>query len=100
MWMHARGVLARMCAHARQEWLAEHVQLGAAEILDVGFEVPIGGRVVHLRRRCLPAHVAGDVGYSLPARHHRSAFYGCADIAPLACRSGAAVLRPNSPEVG
>jgi len=33
-------------------WLAEHVVLDEAppEILDVGFEVPIGGRTVHLQR--------------------------------------------------
>ncbi|CAE7278075.1 unnamed protein product [Symbiodinium natans] len=32
------------------EWLAETVDLSSPEILDVGFEVPIGGRTVHLHR--------------------------------------------------
>lgn len=57
------------------EWLAEHVQLGAAEILDVGFEVPIGGRVVHLRRVAqwpMPTAPGGRLRISVPADHQES----------------------------
>ncbi|CAK0800219.1 unnamed protein product [Prorocentrum cordatum] len=32
------------------EWLARHADLARPELLDVGFEVPIGGRTVHLQR--------------------------------------------------
>lgn len=31
-------------------WLAQHADLESPQILDVGFEVPIGGRTVHLQR--------------------------------------------------
>lgn len=57
------------------EWLAEHVDLRAPEVLDVGFEVPVGGRVVHLRRVAqwpLPTAPGGRLRLSVPFDHQES----------------------------
>mmetsp|Transcript_50333 Transcript_50333/g.157574 ORF Transcript_50333/g.157574 Transcript_50333/m.157574 type:complete len:317 (+) Transcript_50333:1-951(+) len=54
-------------------WLAEHVDLGRREILDVGFEVPIGGRTVQLLRIVqwpLASAFGGQLRLSAPIEHH------------------------------
>lgn len=54
------------------QWLAEHVDLGRSEALDVGFEVPIGGRTVHLRRVVqwpLASAAGGKLRLSAPVEH-------------------------------
>lgn len=54
------------------EWLAQHVDLHMADVLDVGFEVPIGGRVVHLRRVAqwpLPSAPGGRLRLTVPVEH-------------------------------
>mmetsp|Transcript_31112 Transcript_31112/g.90760 ORF Transcript_31112/g.90760 Transcript_31112/m.90760 type:complete len:490 (+) Transcript_31112:140-1609(+) len=60
------------------EWLAQHVQLGPehpAEVLDVGFEVPIAGRTVHLRKVAqwaMPTAPGGRLRLSVPVEHQES----------------------------
>lgn len=57
------------------EWLAQHVDLHTVDVLDVGFEVPIGGRVVHLRRVAqwpLPSASGGRLRLTVPIEHQES----------------------------
>eukprot|EP00930_Biecheleria_cincta_P063618 TRINITY_DN4915_c0_g1_i2.p1 TRINITY_DN4915_c0_g1~~TRINITY_DN4915_c0_g1_i2.p1 ORF type:complete len:371 (-),score=67.25 TRINITY_DN4915_c0_g1_i2:51-1163(-) len=53
-------------------WLAEHADLESSHELDVGFEVPIGGRTVHLQRVVqwrLPGAPGGQLLVTAPIAH-------------------------------
>lgn len=53
-------------------FLAEHADLQRPQILDVGFEVPIGGRKVHLQRVVqwtLPSVAGGRLRITAPIEH-------------------------------
>jgi len=54
------------------DWLATHVNLEQTQILDVGFEVPIGGRCIQLRRVAqwpLATAPGGKLRLSAPIEH-------------------------------
>jgi len=54
------------------KWLAEHADLSDPEILDVGFEVPMGGRLVHLQQVVqwkLPSAPGGNLRVTAPIEH-------------------------------
>jgi len=54
------------------QWLAEHADLENPHELDVGFEVPIGGRTVHLQRVVqwrLPSAPGGKLLVTAPIEH-------------------------------
>jgi len=53
-------------------WLAEHADLGSPAVLDVGFEVPIAGRMVHFGRVvqwALPSAPGGKLLLTAPMAH-------------------------------
>lgn len=55
------------------EWLATVVNLEQTHLLDVGFEVPIGGRAIQLRRVMqwpLTSAPGGNLRLSAPIEHH------------------------------
>mmetsp|Transcript_6478 Transcript_6478/g.14877 ORF Transcript_6478/g.14877 Transcript_6478/m.14877 type:complete len:299 (-) Transcript_6478:122-1018(-) len=54
-------------------WLAETVDLSSPSILDVGFEVPIGGRTVHLHRVVQwPLNAASGLKLTAPVQHQEA----------------------------
>mmetsp|Transcript_83057 Transcript_83057/g.192946 ORF Transcript_83057/g.192946 Transcript_83057/m.192946 type:complete len:315 (+) Transcript_83057:68-1012(+) len=68
-------------------WLADHVDLDRQEVLDVGFEVPIGGRTVQLLRIVqwpLASAFGGQLWLSAPVEHHE----GLADLLTKAKAQG------------
>lgn len=75
-------------------WLAEHVDLNRPlELLDVGFEVPIGGRTVHLQRvaqwpLALPAPSTTRLRLSVPMEEQEA----------VAAFLAAVKARGNTPE--
>lgn len=61
--------------HNLIRWLAEHVDFQTREVLDVGFEVPIGGRTVQLLRIVqwpLASAFGGQLRLSAPVEHHEA----------------------------
>jgi len=58
--------------HDMFKWIAEHVDLSHTDTLDVGCEVPIGGRTVHLERVvqwALPSAPSKRLKLSVPVEH-------------------------------